>query len=413
MQAYLDKISKLLRTESTILQTLEQKMNKATGKKGILEGLVQKNDQLVTAKNQKLGLGNPNAQKVYLALLDKVKTTDALLYDFFGQPKFNDAFGCTAFTKTVAGVAGQKTGFFLREQKLKDFLVLNPPKNIIRALGHQNVRAMLEKEDVYEIFAGLRFAEDGHWLNDVFFRPYLDLRPEHFERREIKIKMLDAKWLEIGRGFVAKKLHHISHLKEVGLVFVIPTEKENAPGQSLEVLTLILHYFHEIDFYAKIFAGYQKSPDFAQKVVRALQGEVSGQTLAGNGPAWRIVQRYLAKNDKNDPRLFEPHINPEALHWLKAERDLLKLDEQKPEFDFTFWQGLDWMGELLWAGKKGDELVSYDLIDNIIALTRGGLMKYLYHQQEALWNKIFTEYLGLEKMEELLVQNLDKGIIRL
>ena len=43
-------------------------------------------------------------------------------------------------------------------------------------------------------------------------------------------------------------------------------------------------------------------------------------------------------------------------------------------------------GEIFPAGKKGDDIVSFDLLDNVISLTHGGLGKYLYHQQEALWN---------------------------
>ncbi len=37
------------------------------------------------------------------------------------------------------------------------------------------------------------------------------------------------------------------------------------------------------------------------------------------------------------------------------------------------------------------------------------IIKYLYHHQESLWNKIFTEYFGEEKMEELIKENIIKG----
>ena len=407
-------IAKLLRGTPERVEEMEKKMAVLTGQEGILEKIEKENNALVEEKRKKLGVvESPNAQKVSAALLEKAKKTDAALYEFLGRPSFNRPDCCGGLLMAIGKVAGQKEGFFIKEEKLKNFLVLNPPKNIIQELGYKNVEELLAGEDVLEVFAALRFAEDPHWLNETFFRPYRDLSPEDFEKRPIKITVLHEKWLEIGRKFVAKKLHHISHLKEAGLVFVIPTETENKPGQSLEVLTLILHYFHEIDFYSRIFESYKESPDFAGKIIKALTGEVTGEPLVENGPVWRIVQRYLAKNDPNDPRLLEPHVNPEALHWVKAENDLLKLDEANPEFDFAFWRGLDWVGEFLPSGKMGEELVSYDLIDTIIGLTKGGIMKYLYHQQEALWNKIFTEYLGFEEMERLMVENLDKGYIKL
>jgi len=37
------------------------------------------------------------------------------------------------------------------------------------------------------------------------------------------------------------------------------------------------------------------------------------------------------------------------------------------------------------------------------------MIKYLYHHQEALWNKIFISYLGQEKVEAIVKENLLKG----
>jgi hypothetical protein len=129
---------------------------------------------------------------------------------------------------------------------------------------------------------------------------------------------------------------------------------------------------------------------------------------------WRIIQRYLAKIDPQDPRLFEPHINPETVHWLKAEREMDDLAQKNPQIKLGFWRGVDdFVGEILPAGRKGEDIVSFDLLDNVISLTRGGLSKYLYHQQEALWNKIFIEFMGEEKLEELLIENIEKGFIEL
>jgi hypothetical protein len=39
------------------------------------------------------------------------------------------------------------------------------------------------------------------------------------------------------------------------------------------------------------------------------------------------------------------------------------------------------------------------------------MIKYLYHHQESLWNKIFIEYLSGECLERLMYRNFDKGYI--
>jgi len=47
----------------------------------------------------------------------------------------------------------------------------------------------------------------------------------------------------------------------------------------------------------------------------------------------------------------------------------------------------------------------------IMSLVKKGQIKYLYHQQEALWNKIFSEYQGRERMNELIKENIISGFI--
>jgi hypothetical protein len=37
------------------------------------------------------------------------------------------------------------------------------------------------------------------------------------------------------------------------------------------------------------------------------------------------------------------------------------------------------------------------------------LIKYLYHHQEALWNKIFSEYFSIEELEKLSKDYIVKG----
>ena len=87
---------------------------------------------------------------------------------------------------------------------------------------------------------------------------------------------------------------------------------------------------------------------------------------------------------------------------------------KNPQVKMDFWRGVDdFAGEVFPAGKSGEEVVSFDLVDNIVVLTHGGLEKYLYHQQESLWNKIFIEFMGEEKLEEMLVENIEQGVIKL
>ena len=412
----IQKIAALLRAPVEVLTDLFAKMEFKTGKTGVADKIFEENREAVGKKFEILGISSERAesQNTQMAIIKKTEEADLSFFDFLGRPDFSSEAGYQNLIEKVRETAQIGQGFFLKEEKMRRFLVLNSPKNTLAALGHSSVGEMLEKEDVYEIFAALRFVENERWLNEVFFRPFNDLSSESFEERPIRITVLSEKWAQIGEKFVGKKLHKISHLKEMGMVFVIPVKKDYFPGQTLETFSLILHYLHEIDFYCRLFKKYAASPDFGANIVKLLSGEVSNSVLPKDKMIWRIIQRYLAKNDPQDPRLFEAHVNPETVHWLKAEKEMDRLAKNNPSLKMDFWQGTDdFTGELLFAGKKGEEIVSFDLLDNIIALTHGGLGKYLYHQQEALWNKIFIEFMGEARLEELIVENIEKGYIEL
>jgi hypothetical protein len=126
------------------------------------------------------------------------------------------------------------------------------------------------------------------------------------------------------------------------------------------------------------------------------------------------VQRYLAKDDEWEKRLFMPHVNPEAIHWRKAEETIARLDKEDLSLALEMWIGLDWVGGYFRDGGK-DEVLSFDLIDTVMSLVKEkDMLKYLYHQQEALWNRIFEGYMGDgDKLENLIKENLLRGYIRL
>lgn len=410
------KIAQLLRTSPQVLFNLFLKMENLTGKKDVGDKIFEENQKIVKQKLDELGISKEkaDAQLVQQELLKKTKETDEAFNNFLGQPDFSTQDGCQNLIKHIDQIAQVGDGYFLKEEKMRNFLILNPPKNILAALGYKNVAEMLAQEEIDEIFAALRFVENERWLNELFFRPFHDLAADSFETRRIKIKVLSEKWAQIGEKFVGKKLHNVSHLKEMGLVFLIPLKRGSFVGQSLETFSLILHYLHEIDFYCQLFKKYSAGPDFGANIVKMLSGTVVSSFPPKDKLVWRIIQRYLAKNDSQDPRLFEPHVNPETVHWLKAEKEIDILAQQNPSIKLGFWRGIDdFAGEIFSAGRKGEEIISFDLVDNIISLTHGGIGKYLYHQQEALWNKIFIEFIGEAELEELITQNIEKGFIEL
>ncbi len=406
-----DKIAKILRVDKRLIYDLEKALNQATGKSGILDKIIQRNDRLVKDRMAALGLMiGPKAQEVYDALISKIESDDLKLCTAIGVCSAKGYDGAKSICDFVIQLHKPKKGYFLKLKKAGELLIAEPPKKILAALGYATVSDMLQKEDLLEVFSALRFLEDSEWLNNVFFKQYEELTPDDFEMREIQVKALSDKWAVAAEKFVAKKYHNVSHLKELGVIFVIPIFL-GISGETLRLLSLLLHYMHEVSYYSELFDQFMKDGDgdFAKKIISLLRGDVAEARVKfldldeSSKSKWLIVQRYLAKADENDWRLFVPHINPEALHWAKAEEDIFKIEKVIPGFQdgLDFWRGLGWVGDYFQTEAGVPILVSFNLVDTVMELVKEKeLMKYLYHQQEAMWNEIFESYFGERAIEE-------------
>lgn len=412
------KMAKLLKAPQKVILALEKKMSRITGKKGVIDKIIQAHDKNVEEKLQKLNLKSVSgAEEVYSALIQKTKECNHVLFEHFHKPDLSTQTGCYALTHAVKELTGGLTGFYLKKEKAQDLFRKNPPKQIMGSLGYgSDIEKMLEKEDIFELFCALRFVEKKDWLNEMFFKAYSDLTKDDFEERKIEVIVLPERWAGIGQKFLGKKLHCMSHLKELGFIFVIPTVGLNS-REIIYLFFMTLHYSYEVDWYSQLFKKYSQKKDFVKKMTNALKVGTTGESLPDKDKAsWRIIPAYLGKNDPNDPRLTEPHINPEALFYSRTALAIEKFAKRFPKTGFDFWQDSDDLaGYFLLAESEEEALISFDLFDNGISFLRRDVFenRRVYHQHEALWNRIFVEYMGEEMLDKIMIENLDKGYVML
>lgn len=418
MSQYSDKLARILRIDKHIFGELELNLSEKTGKYDVMQKICEENEYIIDQKLKRFGLNTKSyARTIYDVLIEKIKDDDSKLFDYIG---LTDEKGQVAAEKACSFVCKAMPpgrGFFLKKEKAIEFLRNVPPQNIMASLGYRTVNEMLEEEEPIEIYSALRFLEDGEWLNNVFFKQYEKLTPDDFEERDIEMRALSQKWAEAAEKFTQKKHHTVSHLKELGVIFIIPIFKDR-PGETLRLIALSMHYLNEVKYYSDLFQSFKLSSKvFAANVISLLRGDVAeNRALMGqdkvHGTRFLVVQRYLAKGDENDWRLFVPHINPEALHWARAEDGIVNIPKAHTDFvnDLGFWQGLGWVGDYFSDDAGIDILVSFNLVDTVMSLVdKQQVVKYLYHHQESLWNKIFSEYFGEQKMLELMEKNIVKG----
>ncbi len=409
-----EKIARILRTDKDNIIALEARLGAITGKTGVMEKIVEENAGMIESRCGILKIcENPTAKDIYSSLIKKVEADNVAVHKFLGFPKANLPSDWGRILETTKGIIKPPKGFFMKKEKALEFLKNKPPEKVIKALGYRDVDELIKNEDFFEIFSSLRFVQGAEWLNSEFLPQYASLTPDDFEEREIATIALSKKWGDLAQEFIKKKHHNISHLKELGLIYIIPIEL-NISAETLRNFVLILHYFNEVEFYSKLFRKFSQDGEaFAQKFISLLRGDVPDQRFPKSDKSqWLIIQRYLAKDDQYDWRLFEPHVNPEALHWERAERMLILISRELKGFptDIGFWSDLNWVGDYYKTDSGLDVLVSFNLVDAAMDLVKQKEMtKYLYHHQEALWNKIFIEYFGEKKMDEIIEENIIKG----
>lgn len=409
-----EKIARILRTDRHYILNLEKRLSAVTGKTGVFENIIAENENLMRDRLLTLGVSkDAGAKEVYDALISKIDSDDHHIFEILNKPNCTLQADCQNIAETALKIAGQPKGFFLKLDKAREFLTKESPKETMQFLGYDSVEKMLGKENLLEVYSSLRFIEGSDWLNNVFFKQYETLTPDDFEEREIQVHALDAKWGKEAGKFVLKKKHNISHLKELGVVFVIPVML-GISGEILRMVALIMHYLYEIPFYSEIIKNISGNRmTFAANFVSLLRGDVIDRHFPDSERSlWLVVQRYLSKEDENDWRLFVPHINPEAIHWSRAEINLSKISEGVDSFskELSFWQHLNWVGDYFRDESGVKVLASFNLVDAVMSLVKEReMVKYLYHHQEALWNKIFKEYMGADQLEAFSKEYLLQG----
>ncbi len=410
----LERIARILHVDKALLTHTVTRLEAATGKKNIPDWIMQENDREIGNHLETLGVSNdPTASEVYDALIARIEHDDAKLCGWLGCPSSLRTQDWAQVLGKAQEAAGSPKGFFLKEEKARHLLLQEPPKMVLKVLGYETVEQMLNAEDLFEVFCSLRFIEGSQWLNEVFFKQYAQLKPDDFEMRAITTRALSPRWLEVAQNFTKKKHHNISHLKELGVIFSLPLSLD-VKGEVIRNFSLLLHYFNEIPFYSSLFEKFAQTPEtFTANIVSLLSGDVLADRPVGDSAKsqWLVVQRYLSKDDQNDWRLFFPHINPEALHWDRAERVLTTAGATGPfPIDLSFWRDMNWVGDYFKTDVGVPVLVSFNLIDTAMSLVkRKELLKYLYHHQESLWNKLYTSYFSEAEMEQAAKDNIISG----
>jgi hypothetical protein len=398
----------LLDAKEPLFSLSLRQLEKASGNRGVDTKLIGDIIEKTHAATAALGLDSKDTtgRELYHALLAKVQAHDRHLARAVGGRETDDAEALLPLIKlAVEHTKVPKSCWALKRSVAKDMLRKTPPPTVMKLMGHRSVESMLKHEHLAEIYGALRFAESTDWLSK-FNEQYEALKPSDFETREIEFVIMPrGRWADAVEGFVKRKRHNVTHLKELGIVLMLPVKSRKRSGVAITVIPLLFHYINEIRLYSAFFKLQQVKKSFGKILVKTLNADSAhAAVMAGSNIHWRIIQRYFGRMENEyHPEIFEPHVQPEDLYWHKAEDALCLLD---PELGF--WQGLDYV-----ARREGDRPISFNLIDVAVSYTTNVPYesRVIYNFRESLWIEIFIRYMGQKTFEQQVLQQLNSGMI--
>ncbi len=383
-----------------------------SGKPGIDIRLTAEIIGKIRIKTEELGLDpdDTTPKELYHALENRVaKDNRRIKRELLGVSEDNDTVRdlVPAMVKIAKEAKVPKRCWVLKRSVVKKFLKKMPPLVMMKHLGYRSIDSMLKHEPFDEMYTALRFSEGPEWLSK-YNELLKTIKATDFEEREIHIVEMDHdKWVDLSDGFTKKKLHNVTHTKELGVIAVVPMKREKMRGLPLKTLSLLFHYINEIRLYSAFFKLKSTRPHFGAEIVETINADPGHHAvMAGQHIHWRVIQQYLGRHkDKSHPEAFQPHVQPEDLHWRKAEEALYDLDLQ-----LDFWQDLDYVAHPV---RSGVDPVAFNLMDVAFAYSNEEPFekRYVYHFRESLWNEIFIRYMGESVLEQQVLEQLDNDMI--
>lgn len=405
----MNRLSYFLQAKEPLFDQALDQLEKRTGRKGADAKLAAELAEKSASFTKQLGLPpDCSGSELYDALKKLIEEQDAHLAKTIGGDRPTSVAEMVPLAiRRIEQIQMPRSCFALKHEKAAAILCERPPAQLMKRLGYSSAEDMADKEDLAELYIAIRFTEGPDWLNQ-FNTVFEQLEPEDFEQRPIRLVRFNRqKWGDVADHFIEKKKHINTHSKEMGVVAILAPAEAHMKAITLKVITLTLHYYNEVRLYSAYFKLIAKASNFGKLLSQTLIADIPPTKLVEHGHIhWRVIQRYYGKIGEADkhPEVFEPHLQPEDLHWRQAEKILYQID---PEM--AIWREMDYVAVL-----KGQDVVTFNLMD--VALSFSNEIsyedRYLYHFRESLWNEVFARYMGDRLLMEQLLVKLNNAIVK-
>lgn len=356
--------------------------------------------QRVNEKIRDLGLdpSDTTAEELYHTLQQRLGDDEGRFRQYLVLNE-NSSTGAilTSTRELVESLDIPKTCFAIKLSVGKKLLKELPPKKVMKELGYRSVASMIKHEPVPQLLAAALMYESSHW-QQLFYEQYKKLHPSNFEQRPVVIYHPSSrKWQVVADEFAERFKNTTSLLPEFGSIIVMPITV-SVPNLAITSTLLLLSQINDIRCNSSFIKLQQVQPDFGNILYnQSYNKESDVARLAGQTLSWNTIHNYYSRQNSDElPAVFDPHIQPEDLKLVNAEKELA---DKIPSLEF--WVNTDSL-----AMVSGDQAVSLNMLDVAINSTnrfdlKDSVVKFV---QTRVWNELLQRYLNPHNLEDVLGQ---------
>ena len=399
-------IAELVGTDKHVMGEILQRLEQGSGAPGVDLRLTGEIYGRLHMKMRELGL-DPNdttPRELYQALLNLTALHDQFLAAKIGIENPRDPKSVLpAVVNLVKRMHFPQQACSLKHVAAKRLLKDSPPKTLMKLLNYRSVDSLLKRESTAMLITVARHIEPIAWQQH-FVLSYKKLRSSDFETRNIEIAYLSQqRWQSVANAYSHQKAP-ILHSLEMGFVAVLPLPGKTCDGLTVASLLLILNYINDIRVHSTYIKFHHMRSGFGNLLTQTFaRGSTNHASLAGQPIHWRIIHKYYGSQTRlAHPEIFEPHIQPADLAYRKAEAVLYRIEPA-----LHFWHDLDYVGL-----PQPDGPLSFNLADMAMNLLNRipHEQRVSYHMRDAVWNEIYSRYIGQRNLELQVLHQLDQQV---
>ncbi len=398
-------LAELLGVAEPLLSDQIRRLESASANPSVDVRLIAEMIGKVHVRKRALGLDpdDTTSSELFYSLKELCRLHDSFLRQRIGvKPDDSNEVVTIAVAHFFAKLRVPSTAWVLKHSVAKKMLKKYPPKKVMKQLNYRSVDSLLKRESVANIYAGIRIFESADWQQNFVAR-YKKLTPADFEVRPVEVIIMDrAVWGESVEEYVALTQQNITHLKEIGVIALLPLPGYMKDGVVLTLLLFLLHYQSEIRAYSSYCKLQQVHADFGERFANMIIHDATQSVhMAGQPLQWRVVHRYFGAEANQHPEIFEPHVQPEDVFWRKAETVLYKVEPA-----MHFWNDMDYVGVV-----ADRQIISFNLLDMAVNLVNNA--PYGQHtwqfMQQSLWNELYARYLGQDSLRNSVLHQMENS----